>query len=42
MKEGVRGKHYTSDKEMKTEVMKLLKKQLTEFYEAGIHAIIRR
>ena len=43
MKEGWRGKHYASDEEvMKTVVMKWLKKQLTEFYQLGIHAFIQR
>ena len=42
MKEGLRGKHYASDEEVKTAVMQWLKKQSTEFYEAGIHALFRR
>ena len=42
MKEGLRGKHYASDEEVKTAVMKLLKEQSTVFYEARIHALIRR
>ena len=42
MKEGLRGKHYVSDEEVKTAVMKWLKEKSTEFYEARIHAIIRR
>ena len=41
MKEGLRGKH-ASDKEMKSTVIKWLKEQSTEFYEAGSHALIRR
>ena len=41
-KEGLRDKHYTSDKEGKTAVMKWLNEQSTEFYVAGIHAIIQR
>ena len=40
MKEGSRGKHYTSDEEVKIAAMKSLKEQSTEFYEAGIHALI--
>ena len=41
LKEGFRGKHYASDEEVKTAVKKLLKEQSTEFYEAGIHALIQ-
>ena len=41
MKVGLRAKHYTSDEEVKTAVMKWLKEQLTEFYEVGIHDLIR-
>ena len=40
MKEGFKGKHYVSDKEVKTEVMKWLKEQ--NCYEAGIPVLIRR
>ena len=42
MKESLRGKHYASDEEMKTAVIKWLKEQSTEFYETGIHALIQR
>ena len=42
MKEGLRGKHYASDKKMKTTVMKWLKEQSTKFYEARIHSLIQR
>ena len=42
MKKGLRGKHYANDKEVKTAVMKWLKEQSAEFYEAGIHALIQR
>ena len=42
MKEGLRGKHYAYDEEVKTAVMKWLREQSTEFYEAGIHALIWR
>ena len=42
MKEVLRGKHYTSDEEVKTAVMKYLKEHSTEFYEDGIHALIRK
>ena len=42
MKEGLRGKHYGSDEEVKTKVMKWLKERSTEFYEAWIHALIQR
>ena len=38
MKKGLRGKHYASAKEVKTALIKWLKEQSTEFYEAGIHA----
>ena len=34
MKKGLRGKHYASDKEVKTAVMKWFKEQSIEFYEA--------
>ena len=40
IKDSLSGKHYASDKEVKTAVMKWLKKQSTEFYEADIHALI--
>ena len=39
MKEGFRGKHYACNEEVKTAVMKWLKEQSTEFYEAEIHAL---
>ena len=43
MKEGLRGKHYASDEEVKTALTrKWLKEQPTEFNEAGIYALIRR
>ena len=42
MKQGLRGKYYVSDKDMKTAVMKWLKEQSTEFYEAEIHTLIWR
>ena len=42
IKEGLRGKHYASDEEVKTAVTMWLKKQLAECYEAGIHALIWR
>ena len=32
MKEGLRGKHYASEEEMKTALMKWLKEQSKEFY----------
>ena len=41
MKESLRGKQHASDKEVRTAVMKWLKEQSTEFYAAGIHALIR-
>ena len=40
MKVGLRGKHYASGEELKTAMMKWLKEQSTEFYEAGTHALI--
>ena len=36
MKEGLKGKHYTSNEEVKTAVMKWLKGQSVVFYKAGI------
>ena len=42
MKESLRGKHYASDEEVKTAVMKWLKGQSIEFYKAEIHALIQR
>ena len=42
MKEGLRDKHYASNEEVKTAVKKWHKEQSTEFYEAGIHALIQR
>ena len=42
MKEGLRGKHYASDEEVKTAVMKRLKEQSTEFYKAGICSHIQK
>ena len=41
MKEGLRGKHYVSDEEVKTAMIKCLKEQSIECYEVGIHALIR-
>ena len=42
MKEGLRGKRYACDEDVKTVVMKQLKEQSTEFYETKIHTLIRR
>ena len=42
MKEGLRGETYAIDEEVKPAVMKWLKEHPTEFYEAGIHALIQR
>ena len=42
MKGGLRGRHCTSDEKGKTSVMKGHKEKSTEFYEAGINALIRR
>ena len=39
-KKDLKGKHYASDEEMKAAVMKWLKEQSTQFYEAGINAFI--
>ena len=41
-KKGLRGKHYTSNEEVKTAAMNWLKEQSTEFYEPEIHTLIRR
>ena len=40
MKEGLSGKHYSSNEEVKSVGKKLLKEQSTEFYGAGIYALI--
>ena len=42
MKEALRSKHYFSDDEVKSVVTKWFKEQSTEFYGAGIYALIRR
>ena len=42
MKMGLRRKHYARGKKMKTAVIKWLKGQSTEIYEAGIYGLIRR
>ena len=42
MKEGLRGKNYYSNEEVKSVVKKWLKEQSIEFYGAGIHALIQR
>ena len=42
MKESLRGKQYANDEEVKTAVMKWLKEPSKEFYEAVIHAFIRK
>ena len=42
MKEGLRGKHFASEEELKTAGMKSLKEQSREFHEAMIHALIGR
>ena len=42
MKEGLRSKHYASDEELKTAVMRWLKEQSTEFQKAVVHAPIWR
>ena len=38
-KEDLLSKHYASNEELKSTVMKWLKKLSTEFYEVGIHVI---
>ena len=38
---GLRGKHYASDKEVKTAVIKWLQEQSTEFYQTGTRALIQ-
>ena len=40
MKGGSRDKHYPSDEEVKTAVMKWLWEQSKDFYEAGIYDLI--
>ena len=42
MKEGLRGKHYSSNEEGKYVVKKWLNEQSTEFHGVGIHALILR
>ena len=42
MKEGLGCKPYSSDEELKTAVMKLLKEQPAEFYVAEILVLIRK
>ena len=42
MKEGFRGKHYARDEEVKAAVIKWLKELSTDFYEAELHALIRK
>ena len=42
MKEGLRGKHYASDMEVKTAGTNWHQELSIEFYEAGIHALIWR
>ena len=41
MKESLTDKYYVGDEEVKTTVIKWLKKQSTEFYKAEIHALFR-
>ena len=40
MKDGLGGKTYANDEEVKFIVMKWLKEQSAEFYDAEIHALI--
>ena len=42
MKESLKGKRYTSDEEVKIVVIKWLKGQSREFYEAAIQASIQK
>ncbi|GFS23598.1 histone-lysine N-methyltransferase SETMAR [Elysia marginata] len=42
MKQGLRGKHYENDEEVKNAVKKWLKEQPRHFYKAGIHAFVKR
>ena len=42
IKESLRGRHFSSDEEVKTAVRKWLKTQLVEFYNKGICALIKR
>ncbi|GFR62198.1 histone-lysine n-methyltransferase [Elysia marginata] len=42
MKQGLRGKHYEDDKEVKNAVKTWLKEQPIQFYEAGIRAFLKR
>ena len=42
LKKSLWGKQYASDAEVKTAVMKWLKEQSIEFYEAWIHSLIRK
>lgn len=42
MKQGLRGKHNKVDEEMENAVKTSLKGQPTHFYEAGIHALVKR
>ena len=42
LKESLRGRHFYSDKEVKTAVRKWLKTQPVEFYNEGICALVKR
>ena len=42
LKESLRGRHFSSDKEIKTAVRKWLKTQPVEFYDEGICALVKR
>ena len=42
LKESLRGRHFSSDKKVKTAVRKWLKMQPVEFYNEGICAFIKR
>ena len=42
LKESLRGRHFFSDKEVKTTVRKWLKTQPVEFYNEGICALVKK
>ncbi|GFR58028.1 histone-lysine N-methyltransferase SETMAR [Elysia marginata] len=42
MKQGLRGKHYRNDEEAKNAVKTWQQEQPIQFYDAGIHALVKR
>ena len=42
LKESLRGRHFSSDEEVKTAVRKWLKTQTVEFYNEGIYTLVKR